>query len=69
MVRQINFADRGQANGIQEDTTDLVGFGEDHAMTFQVADVIDLAVEGVQLGNQDKYQNGEYKPERASNHS
>lgn len=59
MVRQIKNTEKGQANGVQEDTAAYVGIGEDHDMTFNVKDVTELAVDGVQLGSQDKYQNGE----------
>jgi len=60
MVRQIKNGEKGQANGIQEDTAAYVGVGDEHDMTFNVKDVAEVAIDGVQLSGQDKYQNGEY---------
>lgn len=58
MVQQTKSAGKGESNGAHEDAIVYVGAGEDHAMSFDFKDVIDLAVEGVQFGAQDKAQNG-----------
>lgn len=60
MVHQVKSARRGEANGVKDDIPPLVGTGTDHAMSFDIKDVSDLAVEGVEVGTQDKLQNGEY---------
>ena len=60
MVQQTKSAENSEVNGMHENMDDCVGVGEDHAMSFNIKDVIDFAVEGVSLGAHDKYQNGEY---------
>ena len=58
MVQQGKPNNSGDASGLQETTWDFTGTGEDHAKTFDIKDVIDLAVEGISLGTQNKMQNG-----------
>ncbi|KAK4695651.1 hypothetical protein P7C71_g2136, partial [Lecanoromycetidae sp. Uapishka_2] len=58
MVRQIKNGEKGQANGVQENATAYLGVGEEHDMTFNVKDIIELAVDGIQSIGQDRHQNG-----------
>jgi len=58
MVQQIKLGNKGDSNGNSENSWDYIGAGDDHAMTFDVKDVIDLAVEGDLVGTQSKMQNG-----------
>jgi len=58
MVQQIKSGSKGDVNGSQENSGDYVGAGDDYAMTFDVKDVVDLAVEGDLVGTQTKMQNG-----------
>lgn len=58
MVRQIKIAEKGQVNGAQDNPTAYIGAGEDHDMTFNVKEVTELAMDGVQLSGQDGHQNG-----------
>jgi len=60
MVQQIKSAGKGEANGVRNDTEAFVGVGADHAMSFDIKDVCDLTVEGVEVGNPEKLQTGEY---------
>ena len=59
MAQQIKTIEKSEVNGAQDDTGAFFGVGEDHTMLFDVQDVIDLAVEGIGLGAQDKQQNGD----------
>ena len=58
MVQQMKSVGKVESNGAHEDSFAYVGAGEDHAMSFDFKDVIDLAFEGVPLGTQEKIQNG-----------
>lgn len=62
MVQQIKLGNRGDSNGISEHPGDYIGAGDDYAMTFDVKDVVDLAVEGDLVGTQTKMQNGRLPP-------
>lgn len=62
MVQQIRLGNRGDSNGISENPGDYIGAGDDFAMTFDVKDVIDLAVEGDLVVTQTKMQNGRLPP-------
>ena len=58
MVQHMKSVGKGESNGAHEDSFAYVGAGEDHAMSFDFKDVIDLAFEGVPFGTPDKTQNG-----------
>ena len=58
MVQQMKSVGKGESNGAHEDSFAYVGAGEDHAMSFDFKDVIDLAFEGVPFGTPEKIQNG-----------
>ena len=59
MVQQTKAGDKSEGpNGVKDLSLDFVGVGDDHSMTFEGKDVIDLAVEGVTLSTQDKQMNG-----------
>ncbi|MCJ1229114.1 hypothetical protein MMC12_005779 [Toensbergia leucococca] len=58
MVQHVKSEEKCEANGIQECTGDYIGVGEDHAMSFDIKEVVDLAVEGVAFDARDKPQNG-----------
>ena len=58
MVQQVKLSSKNDSNGIQESSWDYIGAGEDCAMTFDIKEVVDLAVEGVLVGTQNKMQNG-----------
>lgn len=58
MVQQMKSVGKGESNGAHEDSFAYVGAGEDHTMSFEFKDVIDLAFEGVPFGIPDKPQNG-----------
>lgn len=58
MVQQIKTSEKSEINGVQDDLGTFVGVGEDHTLLFDIQEVMDLAVEGVGLGAQDKHQNG-----------
>ncbi len=58
MVQQVIGAGKSEVNGVKADTEALVGVGADHTMSFDLKDVSDLAVEGFEVGTQEKLQNG-----------
>ena len=58
MVQQVRVGHKGDSNGVRENPRDFIGFGEDHAMSFKAREVIDLAVEGIAINNQDRRANG-----------
>ena len=58
MVRPIKRDDTGEARMDGEATSDYVGVGEDHAMSFDVKETVDLAVENVFFNTAEKPQNG-----------
>lgn len=58
MVQQVKHGVKNDSNGISESSWDYIGAGEDYAMTFSLAEVVDLAVEGVLMNTQNKTHNG-----------
>ena len=58
MVQQTKFGARGEVNGVQESSASYTGSGEDYAMSFDIKDVVDLAIEGVAFDGQHKSHNG-----------
>lgn len=60
MVRQIKNIEKSQANGVQDNSATYIGVGDDYDMTFNVKDVTEFAVDGVQLSSQDRHQNGKH---------
>ena len=57
MVQQVS-GPKTETNGVHEVSADYVGIGEDHAMSFDTKEVIELSVEGVSFGGLDRKQNG-----------
>lgn len=58
MVQKIKSGVKTEANTGPELLNEYTGVGEDHAMSFDLKDVIDLAVEGATFDGRDKSQNG-----------
>ncbi|KAF1988034.1 hypothetical protein K402DRAFT_329278 [Aulographum hederae CBS 113979] len=59
MVKEVKQEDTSQANGVSNDDGDYIGAGENHVMTFEVQNVVDLEVNGVSTGKTlAKSQNG-----------
>ena len=58
MVQQVKQGNKNDSNGVAEYSWDYIGAGEDYSMTFDLKDVIDLAVEGSLLSTQNKLNNG-----------
>ncbi|KAI9835570.1 MAG: hypothetical protein M1819_002021 [Sarea resinae] len=59
MVKKVKAVGKEQANGVTDGSDEYLGTGDSHAMTFEIRDVIDLAVEGASLTQtQSKSQNG-----------
>lgn len=58
MVQLLKPVGKGEYNGVKDDTEPYVGVGADHAMAFEIKDVNDLTVEGIEIGVRDKLQNG-----------
>ncbi|KAL9591965.1 MAG: hypothetical protein Q9179_007194 [Wetmoreana sp. 5 TL-2023] len=58
MVHKVRSSEKNEANGNQDNHIDYMGFGEDHAMSFEIKDVVDLAVDGVTFDVRDKTPNG-----------
>lgn len=56
MVQQVN--NKGDANWAKETSEEYIGIGEDHAISFDIKEVVDLAVEGVLFNSREKSQNG-----------
>lgn len=56
MVQQTK--NRSEANGVKEGSEDYAGVGDDHSMSFDVKDVIDLAVEGIVFNQPNKLSTG-----------
>lgn len=56
MVQQLT--GRGETNGVKDMSEDYIGVGDEHAMTFDIKEVIDLAVEEVGFNTRDDSQNG-----------
>ena len=57
MVQHIK-AGSSEANGSVEPFCDFVGSGDDHAMAFDIKDIIDLNIEGMTLSSSNKIANG-----------
>ena len=57
MVQQV--LSRGETNGVKDISEDYIGVGDEHAMTFDIKEVIDLAVESVGFNARDDSQNGD----------
>lgn len=58
MVQMLKPVGRGEFNGVKDDIEPFVGVGADHTMAFEVKDVNDLTIEGIEIGGRDKLQNG-----------
>ncbi|KAI4164474.1 MAG: hypothetical protein LQ342_001787 [Letrouitia transgressa] len=58
MVQKIKSGVKTEANTVPELLNEYTGVGEDHAMSFDLKDVVDLAVEGATFDGRDKPQNG-----------
>ncbi|KAL9033636.1 MAG: hypothetical protein Q9214_007419, partial [Letrouitia sp. 1 TL-2023] len=58
MVQKIKSGVKSEANTGPEPLNEYTGIGEDHAMSFDLKDVVDLAVEGATFAGRDKPQNG-----------
>lgn len=58
MVQQVN--GKSEVNGVKDNTDDYIGVGDEHALSFDIKDVIDLAVEGVMFNSREKSQNGSH---------
>ena len=58
MVQLVSSGRKPEANGVRENINDLVGHGEDHAMSFKVKDVARISFEPLSLNTQEKRQNG-----------
>ncbi|KAL8854678.1 MAG: hypothetical protein Q9221_000460 [Calogaya cf. arnoldii] len=58
MVQKVKAKDKTEINGDHETHDDYVGVGENHSMSFDMKDVINVAVEGVTFDNRDKLLNG-----------
>lgn len=56
MVQQVH--DKGEVNGTKYCLNDYIGDGDDHAMAFDMKEVVNLAIEGVVFNSRDKPQNG-----------
>lgn len=56
MVQQTK--NRSEANGVKEGLEDYAGVGDDHSMSFDVKDVIDLAIEGIVFNHPNKLPTG-----------
>ncbi|KAL8775681.1 MAG: hypothetical protein Q9209_000177 [Squamulea sp. 1 TL-2023] len=54
MVQKVKASEKAEINGDHEINGDYVGHGENHAMSFDMKDIIDLAVEDVTFDNRDK---------------
>ena len=60
MVRRVKLGNEAESNGVVNSEVEYVGSGEDHAMSFDAKDVIDLAVKDVSFNLQDRVQNGTF---------
>lgn len=56
MVQQTK--NRSEANGVKEGSEEYAGIGDDHSMSFDVKDVMDLAVEGIVFNQPNKLPTG-----------
>ena len=58
MVQQTRHGNKTEMNGVRETMSEYIGVGDDHAMSFNARDVVDLAVEGATIATQEKRSNG-----------
>ena len=58
MVEQTKSNGKSELNGASDSPAGFVGKGADFAMSFDVKDVTDLAIEGISFDNEQKLQNG-----------
>ncbi len=59
MVQQVRSATSDQSNGVKDTSSNYLGSGADHAMTFEIKDVVDLAAENLSFSDGTaKTQNG-----------
>lgn len=58
MVQQTRSGTRGEVNGVQDSSAPYTGRGEDYAMSFDIKDVVDLAIDGIAFDGQHRSQNG-----------
>ncbi|KAL8694728.1 MAG: hypothetical protein Q9218_000654 [Villophora microphyllina] len=58
MVQKIKSGDKREPNGGHDNLGDYIGCGEDHAMSFELKDVADLAVDGMTFDVHEKASNG-----------
>lgn len=56
MVQQTK--NKSEANGVKEVSEEYAGVGDDHSMSFDVKDVMDLAVEGIVFNHPNKLSTG-----------
>lgn len=56
MVQQL--AGKGETNGVKDVSEDYIGVGDEHAMMFDIKDVIHLVADGVAFNVRDDSQNG-----------
>ena len=64
MVTRTRLPRDQQVNGASELPIEYIGEGEDHAMTFDAQDTLDLSVQDVNLAGAAPQQNGESKHSR-----
>jgi len=62
MARRTRSPNNQQTNGVTDMLQEYVGEGEDHVMTFDVQDTVDLAVADVVTANTQPTQNGKLSP-------
>ena len=58
MVRRVKSGSGEEGNGAVNSEVEYIGTGEDHAMSFDIKDVVDLAVKDLSFNVQDRVQNG-----------
>ncbi|KAL8859539.1 MAG: hypothetical protein Q9178_003938 [Gyalolechia marmorata] len=58
MVQKVKASDKAEVSGDHEINGDYIGYGDNHAMSFDMKDVVDLVVEGVTFDHTDKLSNG-----------
>lgn len=58
MVRRVKLGSEAESNGVVNSEVEYIGSGEDHAMSFDAKDVVDLAVKDVSFTLQERAQNG-----------
>ena len=58
MAKRTRLPNHQQANGVTDVAHEYIGEGQDHVMTFDVQDTVDLAVTGVTTAAAQPVQNG-----------